>query len=246
MLPLLSALLFSCWFLFFCYVCFKSLGSEKTESYRQPRPSLYSQLRPISIPLVIQERINYRKRLNLISKLTDPLRMLVSRIPDQKNITKAIENTRDEIAEPSIAEVFNEYLRDAAIGGSVVDALQNMKNKIKLRKFHIFIDTLVQTHNEGFTTEAMNALEKAVEAMEFDLRILEKVKIQNALKKKNLYSALGVSWLFPFILSMANTGSTNTYTHTVQGKVLIFFYVAGSIYIFIKGEEYLNLRLEEL
>lgn len=246
MLPLVSGLMFSCWSLFVWYICFSKPNPAKSDSYTQSRPKSYPLPESVSIPRFIQEKINYRNNLRLISKLTDPLRMLVSRIPDQKNITKAIENTRDEITDPHIARVFNEYLKDAAIGGSVVDALQHMKNRVKLRKFHIFVDTLVQTHNEGFTSEALNALEKAVEAMEFDLKIIEKVKIKNAIKKKNLYSALGVSWLFPFILSMANTGQTNTYLHTVQGRILIFFYVVCSIYIFIKGEEYLNLRLEEL
>lgn len=246
MVPLITGGLFSCWFLLICYI-FSSPRKTVQYQYKGELPGkLYSLLTRVSIPHFVYEKISCRKRLNLIIKLTDPLRMLISRIPDQKNITKAIEATRNEISEPLIAEIFNEYLQDVTIGGSVSDALLNMKRRIKLRKFHIFIDTLIQAHYEGFTAEALNALEKAVEAIEFDLRTIEKVKIQNALKKKNLYGALGVSWLFPFILSMANTGSTNTYLHTVQGKVLLFFYVVGSIYIFVKGEDYLNLRLEEL
>lgn len=246
MLPLFSSFLFSCWLLFIWRIVFSKPGAVESDFHRFSRPRASLRSGKLSIPSFIQQKINYRNHLSLISKLTDPLRILVSRIPDQKNITKAIESTRNEISDPQIIQVLNEYLKDATIGGSVVDALQQMKNRIKLRKFHIFVDTLIQTHNEGFTSEALNALEKAVEAMDFDLRIIEKVKIRNAIKKKNLYSALGVSWLFPLILSMANTGHTNVYLYTIQGKVLVFCYFACSIYIFIKGEKYLNLRLEEL
>jgi hypothetical protein len=92
----------------------------------------------------------------------------------------------------------------------------------------------------------MKALDKAVEAIEFDLRAIEKVKEQSKLKKKKLYTSLGTAWLFPLILSFVNTGQTNVYMNTISGKILILMYVLGSLYVFCKGEEYLSLNLDEI
>lgn len=243
MIPVISGLLISFWFLI-TVALFFPFHQAKAEAKRLPE--YFASLCGGAGTSFIFTWLASRKRANMIMKLTDPLRMLISRLPEQKNITKAMEAARDEVSEPLIRQLFTEYLRDVTIGGSVNEALQNMKGKVKLRKFHIFIDTLIQSHYDGFTAEALNALEKAVEAIEFDLRIIEKVRIKNALKKKNLYSALGVAWLFPLILSMANTGPKNVYLHTLQGKVLLFLYLLGSIYVFVKGEEYLSVRLDEL
>jgi len=197
-------------------------------------------------PKFLIEKKRHNDRIYLLSRLTDPMRMLVSRLPDLQNITKAMEQTRDEIGDERVRELFDGYLKDVAIGGSVHEALLNLKRKIKLRKYDIFVEYLIQAHYEGFTAEALQALSKAIEAIEFDLRAMEKVKETSRNKKRSLYSSLGIAWFFPFILSMANTGTKNIYLETVPGKILILGYIVGSLYVLIKGEEYLSLNLDEL
>jgi len=200
----------------------------------------------VYLPQFLIEKKRKSMRMNIISKLTNPLRMLLSRIPDQKNITKAIETTRCEITNDCVRNLFDGYIKDISVGVSVKDALTNMKKKIKLKKFDIFVDNLIQAHYEGYTAEAASALNKSVEAIEFDLRAIEKVKEQSRQKKRNLYTALGITWFFPFILSVVSSGNSNVYLNTIQGKALILFYITGTIYVFVKGEEYLSLNLDEL
>jgi len=200
----------------------------------------------VYLPRYLLEKKRHSLRLNLISKLIDPMRLLLSRLPEQQNITRAVEMTRDEITDREIKEIFDDYLRDVNIGGSVRDALLNMKKRINFRKVDLYIEYLIHAHYEGFTAEAINALDKAVQAIEFDLRAIEKVKEQSKEKKKKLYLAMAIAWLFPIVLSFVSTGSTNIYLQTMPGKVLILFYVLGTIFIFVKGDEYLSLNLDEL
>lgn len=199
------------------------------------------------LPRFLLKKKRHSLRLSLISKLTDPLRMLISRIPDQQNVTRAIEVTRNETGEEAIRKLFDGYLQDVGLGCSVRDALINMGRKVNLRKFDTFIDNLIQAHYDGFTREAIKALDKAVEAIEFDLRAIEKVKEQSTRNKKKLYSTLAVSWMFPPLLSMVSTTTgKNIYLDTLLGKILIFSYVVVSIYVYVRGEEYLSLNLDEL
>lgn len=200
----------------------------------------------VYLPNFIINKNRKMKKMVLINKLTDPLRMLLSRIPDQQNITRAMEVIKDETKDENIKQLFMDYLSEVSIGGSVRDALISMKRNVKLKKFDVFVEHLIQAQYEGFTSNAMKALEKTVEAIEFDLRAIEKVKEKSKIKKKQLYTTLATTWLFPMILSFVNTGQTNIYLNTIAGKILIFLYFLASIYVFERGEEYLSLKLDEL
>jgi len=200
----------------------------------------------IYLPKYIIEKKRRNNRYRLISKLTDPMRMILSRLPDQHNITKAVEQTRDEVLDEPVRNLLNGYLQDVAIGGSVQEALVNLQRKVSLRKYDILVEYLIQAHYEGFTHEALQALGKSIEAIEFDLRAIEKVKEHSRAKKKELYISLAVAWFFPFILSMASSGVENIYLETPAGKGLTLLYIIGSLYVLFKGEEYLSLNLDEL
>jgi len=198
------------------------------------------------LPPFLIEKKRQSNRLHMVSKLTDPFRILLSRIPDQQNITRALEKTRDEVTDERIRRLFDGYFQDMAISGSVRDALLHMKKNINIKKCDLFFTNLILAHYEGFTVEACKALDKAIEALEFDLRAIEKVKEQNRIKKRKLYLTLGTVWLFPVILSFVNMTGTNIYLNTLPGRLLIFLYFAGSVFVYVKGEHYLSLHLDEL
>lgn len=198
------------------------------------------------LPRFLITKIKQAKRINMLKKLPDPLRQFVSRLPDQENVVLAAEKSLFGISDPDIKELFLNFVKDASLGTSIQEALVNMKERVSLRKFDTFVDFLIQAHYEGFSQESMSALGKAIEAIEFDLRAIEKVKEKSKSQKTKLYLALGTAWLFPFILSFASTAGSNVYIQTIPGKILILLYFVGTIIVYIKGEEYLSLCLEEL
>lgn len=198
------------------------------------------------LPRFMLEKYKRGQKEVLLKALPDPLRMMVSRLPDFGNITKAIEVTQRENAEPIINELFDNYIKDIAVGANVIDALNNMKRQVNLKNFDSFIENLILAHEEGFTDNALRALEKSIEVMENNLTAIETVKIQSKKKKKNLYVATATAWFFPVILSAMHTGEQNIYLNSLPGKILMFLFVLGTIYNIVKSEDYLSLRLEEL
>jgi hypothetical protein len=186
------------------------------------------------------------KRLSLMEKLVDPLRILISRIPDQGNLVRVLDQVRKEVRDESLREMLDGVLRDIGLGGGIQEALMRWRHQIDLRKFDTFIDLLIQAHLDGWTEPALKALDKAVEAMEWDSRASGTVKEKSRSKKKQLYGALAVSWVFPPVLSMVGIGAGNVYLDTLPGKLLIFAYFIGSIYVMIQGEDYLSLNVDEL
>jgi len=198
------------------------------------------------LPRSLIEKKRRSSRLHLVSALAGSFRLLLSRLPEQQNITRALEKTRDEIHDESIRTLFDGYLQDLALCGSVRESLLKMKEKVNVKKCDLFFESLILAHYEGFTLQACRALDKAVEALEFDLRAIGKVAEQNRFKKRKLYLTVAVVWFFPVILSFVNTSDKNIYLHTWPGKLLLFFYFAGAIHVYVKGEEYLNLRMDEL
>ena len=154
--------------------------------------------------------------------------------------------TRDEIVDQEIKHIFDAFLRDVALGGSVREALINLKGRVNYRKFDLYVEHLLYAHYEGFTVTAINALDKAVQAIEFDLRAVQIVQEQSREKKKKLYLTLLIAWFFPLILSFVSVGETNVYLYTLPGKMVISAYVLGTIFVYVKGEEYLSLNFDDL
>ncbi len=198
------------------------------------------------LPRFLIERQRQKLRYHLISKLVDPLRLLLSRLPEQENITRAMEMTRDEIADLEIREIFNSFLRDITLGSSVRDALLNLKTQVNFRKFDLYVEHLLYAHYEGFTKEAIEALDKAVQAIEFDLRAIRKAEERSRDKKRKLHLILLLAWFFPLILSFVSTHEQNVYLHTLPGKIIIFAFVMGTVFVYIKGEEFLSLNFDDL
>jgi len=128
----------------------------------------------------------------------------------------------------------------------VKQALENMKAKIAFRKFDTFMETLLIAHQEGYSTEALRALEKAVEAIENDIKAVQMLEITSVKKKKELLYVILASWCFPVLLSFMNTGNINVYLDTPYGKILMFSYIISTLLVLLKGEEYLSLRIDEL
>jgi hypothetical protein len=200
----------------------------------------------IYLPKFFLNRRRRSKRLSLMEKLVDPLRILISRIPDQGNLVRVLDQVRKEVRDESLREMLDGVLQDLGLGGGVQEALTRWRRQIDLRKFDTFIDLLIQAHLDGWTEPALKALDKAVEAMEWDIRAIGMVKEKSRSKKKQLYGALAVSWVFPPVLSMVGVGTGNVYLDTLPGKLLIFAYFAGSIYVMVQGEDYLSLNVDEL
>lgn len=200
----------------------------------------------IYLPQFLLEKRRRAKRLAIMEKLVDPLRILISRIPDQGNLARALDQVRREVRDETLREMLDEVLRDIGLGGGIQEALTRWKHHIGLRNFDTFIDLLIQAHLDGWTEPALKALDKAVEAMELDLRAIGMVREKSRNKKKQLYGALAVSWVFPPVLSMIGVGTGNIYLDTLPGKLLIFAYLAGSMYVMIQGDNYLSLNVDEL
>jgi hypothetical protein len=200
----------------------------------------------IYFPKFLLEKRRRAKRLIIMEKLVDPLRILISRIPDQGNLARALDQVRREVRDETLREMLDEVLGDIGLGGGIQEALTRWKHHIELRNFDTFIDLLIQAHLDGWTEPALKALDKAVESMELDLRAIGTVKEKSRSKKKQLYGALAVSWVFPPVLSMIGVGTGNIYLDTVPGKLLIFAYLAGSMFVVVQGDHYLSLNVDEL
>lgn len=201
----------------------------------------------VYLPRFILEKYRRNYKLSVINKLTDPLRMIVARLPDQASVTKSIEITRNEMGDGIVRSLFSDYLSDVNITGSVEESLNTLKNKVSYKKFDAFIENLIVAHYDGCQSNAaIKALEKSVEAIEMDLQAIEQVYETSKSKKRALYKVMAISICFPIVLSAMNTGNSNVYLSTLPGKILIFLYIIGSIYVYVKSEEYLSLNLDEL
>ncbi len=195
--------------------------------------------------MIIQKRKN-RQRLKTLEALTDCLRQLLIRLPDQGSLSRAMEMVAERESDGEAMAIARVVLDELRLGADAKDAIGLWQRMVGLRKFDHVAQTLIQSNADGWTPVALKALEKSVEALEADLRAVRLTEQKAADRKKQLYMAIAIAWSFPLILSMMDTGQINIYLHTAAGKLLIFAYVTVSLYTAAKGQEYLSINVDEL
>lgn len=198
------------------------------------------------LPTLIINNRRRRQRLETLMVLTDSLRQLLARLPDQGSLSRAIEMVIESDGRGERTKILRQVLEELRLGSSVREAVVLWQNSIKLKKFDHVAETLIQANKDGWTPAALRALDKSVQSLEADLQAVLLVAQKAAGRKRQLYAALLMSWSFPVVLSMLDTGQKNLYLYSLPGKALIFAYVAVSLYVVVKGQEYLSLNVEEL
>lgn len=197
------------------------------------------------LPRFIIRKYKKRQRMSLMVSIPDFGRVLIARLLDHHSIVRAFEMAANDISGPMKIPA-QEFVQDAGVGIGVGPALENLKVKIAFRKFNTFAETLLIAHREGYSNEALRAMEKAVEAVENDVKAIETLHLMTRKKKRELVYVVLAAWAFPVVLSFMNTGNVNIYLDTLPGKALMFSYIVSTLFVLIKGEDYLGLKLEEL
>lgn len=197
------------------------------------------------LPRYLLQRMKKHQRMSLMMSIPDFGRLLIARLIDHHSIVRAFEITQQDLTGP-IKVMVEEFVKDVGVGIGIPRALQNLKAKVGFRKFNTFVETLLLAHQEGYSTEALRAMEKAMEAIELDLKAIEIIQVTTRKKKRELLYIVIAAWAFPFLLSFMNSDNVNIYVDTLQGKILMLSYILCTLFVLMKGEEYLSLKLEEL
>lgn len=195
--------------------------------------------------IIIYDRKN-RRRLETLMVLTDSLRQLLARLPDQGSLSRAMEMVVESDGRGVNTFILRQVLESLRLGSNVADAVGLWQSMVGIKKFDHVAETLIQANQDGWTPAALKALDKSVEGLEADLRAIQVVAQKAASRKRQLDLALATSWSFPLILSMMDTGQKNLYFYSFPGKLLMFAYIAVSLYVLVKGQEYLSLNVDEL
>ena len=198
------------------------------------------------LPRLIIHHRKHRRRLETLTVLTDCLRQLLARLPDQGSLSRALEVVIESDGRGAVAGMLRQVLEAMRLGSTVREAVGLWQGMIGMRKFDHVAETLIQANADGWTPAALKALDRSINGLEGDLRAILLVAQNAVSRKKQLYIALATAWSFPLILSMMDTGRANIYLYTMPGKLLVFAYVTVSLFVVVKGQEYLSLNVDEL
>ncbi len=199
------------------------------------------------LPGLLISRRRGRKRLEDLAALADCLRQLVARLPDQGSLIRAMEVQLAVQPGHRLAPVLGRVLEELRLGSGLEEALELWQERMGLRKFDSVVRTMLQAQKEGWSPQAVKALDTAVGALEQDLQAVRLAAQKAAARKRQLYLALATAWSFPLILSFFSTGEgKNVFFSTLPGQALMAAYLSGSLYVLIKGQSYISLNVEEL
>ena len=201
----------------------------------------------VFLPSLLLKRRGERKRLEDLEDLTDCLRQLVARLPDQASFTRALEVQIAAQPGQRLTPVLIQVLEELRLGSGMTEAMELWRRRMRLKKFDNVVKTILQAQKEGWTSQAVKALDKAVAALERDLRAVRLAAQKAAGRKRQLYLTAATAWSFPLTLSLFSAeGGENVFLSTAPGQLLMAAYLLGTLYVLAKGQDYISLDVEEL
>jgi Flp pilus assembly protein TadB len=197
------------------------------------------------LPKFIVMQIRKRKRFALFSELPDSLKFIVARLIDYGSIPKAVEASLPDLSS-HIREPFEKFLNSIKINLTVEQALYELSKEIKIKKFTDFTETLFLAHTEGINQQSIATLNMIIDTMVEDVRAVKNLELMAKKDKKDLLVVIIVSWLIPVALSFLNPNNVNLFLDTLIGQVIMFLYFLTTIFVIVKGDEYISLNLDDL
>ncbi len=197
------------------------------------------------LPRFVVMQIRRRKRYALFAELPDSLKFIVARLLDYGSIPKAVEASLSDLS-PQIKEPFAKFLNSIKLNLTVEHALHELARDIKLRKFTDFMETLLLTHSEGINQQSIATLETIIDTMVEDVRAIKNLQLISQKDQRDLTIVIVVSWLIPVALSFLNANNLNLFLDTFIGQVIMFLYFLTTIFVIVKGDEYISLNLNDL
>jgi Flp pilus assembly protein TadB len=197
------------------------------------------------LPRFVVMQIRRRKRYALFAELPDSLKFIVARLIDYGSIPKAVEASLPDLS-PQIKEPFAKFLNSIKLNLTVEQALHELAEDIKIRKFTDFTETLLLAHTEGINQQSIATLETIIDTMVEDVRAIKNLQLISQKDRRDLMIVIVVSWLIPVALSFLNTNNLNLFLDTLLGQVIMFLYFLTTIFVIVKGDEYISLNLNDL
>jgi len=196
-------------------------------------------------PRFVVMQIRKSKRFALFAELPDSLKFVVARLIDYGSIPKAVEASLPDLS-PQIRAPFEKFLNSIRINLTVEQALYELSKEIKIRKFTDFIETLFLAHTEGINQQSITTLNMIIDTMAEDVRAIKNLELMAQKDKKDLLVVIIVSWLIPVALSFLNSNNVNLFLDTFVGQIIMFLYFLTTIFVIVKGDEYISLSLDDL
>lgn len=197
------------------------------------------------LPRFVVMQLRRKKRYALFAELPDSLKYIVARLIDYGSIPKAVEASLADLS-PQLREPFARFLNSVKLNLRVEQALQELAGEIKIRKFTDFTDTLLLAHTEGINQQSVATLETIIDTMVEDVRALKNLQLISQKDRRDLIAVIAVSWFIPVVLSFLNTNNLNLFLDTFLGQIIMFLYFLTTIFVIVKGDEYLSLNLQDL
>lgn len=197
------------------------------------------------LPRFIVMQIRRKKRYTLFAELPDSLKFIVARLLDYGSIPRAVEASLSDLS-PQLRAPFAKFLNSVKLNLTVEQALYELAAEIKIRKLTDFTDTLLLAHTEGINQQSIATLETIIDTMVEDVRAIKNLQLLSQKDRQDLIAVILVSWFIPVALSFLNTNNVNLFLDTFFGQIIMFLYFLTTIFVIVKGDEYLSLNLQDL
>jgi len=197
------------------------------------------------LPRYVVSKLKRNHRQKILFELPDNLKVFSAKLNDFPSVLAALEQSVPDMhGETKV--YFQEMLDDLKTGFSLDSALNEIKKKIRIKRFDDFAEKLLVAEEQGFHERSLQSLKETGREMTADNLILKEMQIKAKKDMKNLYTITAMAWAMPIVLSGVNTNNSNVFLDTLYGQFYIVLFVLVTLYSIVKAEDYIALNLDEI
>ncbi|SKC78763.1 type II secretion system F family protein [Maledivibacter halophilus] len=192
----------------------------------------------------IQERA--KKKFKVIEEnLPASLGNIIAQFMSEEDFVIAVEKKLDQLPDP-LDKYFTSFVNEVQVLNiSVVEALENLKERVDNYYFKEFIDLAIQTEVQG------EKLKYTMLTIPEDLRDIQQVQGEfDLIRKKYVRNFIATLIFFPLNLLILRVGYKRYYellVYTIQGKIGLAFLVlilVGCVYFLYKYNKSIKVEID--
>ncbi|BFH18133.1 hypothetical protein J6TS7_38260 [Paenibacillus dendritiformis] len=198
-----------------------------------------------TVPRFIVNKVQQKRRKELLIDLPKNVRLLVSKLRDCKTVVLSLKHSLPIMNGPS-KPIFEEIYQSLVIGRSLNTALLEVQSKVAYQKFDDLCDKLITGEIEGFHTKAVENIRHTIADMTFDVEVIQEIDLKNSRSRLGSLVFVGMTLLFPPIFGYMESQMTVRTLDTPLGQFLYLGMFIIGVFTILARDKYLRLNLSKL
>lgn len=178
-----------------------------------------------SIPKIVMEDLIYKRKRNVLINVVPNLRLLTAQLLEGGSLIRALELSLPAMSGATLP-LFKDMHEKLRLKNEEEDVLEHFQAELGFSRIGDLCEKLVYGKSEGYHSKAVDSIRKTIDEINLDIQDIQKIEIENKMRRQQMILLLFLVWAFPFIFAwfesnMISISGGQLTIETIYGKILL-------------------------